>query len=88
MFFTLFYCLDNCANYVIYSYIFCPTNPYFIFKFSGYQELLLESSFIFSRLGVTTGFEAFVVTWLDQLLGQCVGFLKMAAADFAGYNES
>jgi hypothetical protein len=37
---------------------------------------------------VKTGFEAFVATWLDQLLAQCAGFLKMAAADFAGYNES
>ncbi len=55
---------------------------------SGYQELLLESSFIFSRLGVKTGFEHFVVTWLDQLSGQCTTFLKMAVADFAGQNES
>ena len=55
---------------------------------AGYQELLQESSFMFSKLGVKTGFEGFVVRWLDQLLGQCASFLKMAATDFGSNNES
>jgi hypothetical protein len=50
--------------------------------------MLRESAFIFSKLGVKTGFEGFVVTWLDQLLSQCASFLKMAATDFDSVNES
>jgi hypothetical protein len=56
--------------------------------FLGYQEMLREAAFMFSKLGVKTGFEGFVVTWLDQLLGQCASFLKMAATDFGTINES
>jgi hypothetical protein len=56
--------------------------------FLGYQEMLREAAFMFAKLGVKTGFEGFVVTWLDQLLGQCASLLKMAATDISTINES